>query len=94
MKKAHDCQSCEVLEQIPNVGKACVEDFRLLGIYKPQDLCGRDAFTLYQQLCTITGRRHDPCMLDTLMAAVDFMSGGPAKRWWYFTAERKRLYQL
>ncbi|MBV8122940.1 MAG: helix-hairpin-helix domain-containing protein [Paucibacter sp.] len=94
MKKASHCQECEQLEQIPNVGKACAEDLRLLSIHKPQDLRGRDAFSLYQQLCTATGQRHDPCVLDTLMAVVDFMSGGPPRPWWHFTPERKALYKL
>ncbi|HSH95895.1 MAG TPA: helix-hairpin-helix domain-containing protein, partial [Roseimicrobium sp.] len=35
------------------------------------------------------GLRHDPCMLDTFIAAVRFMDGGPKKPWWAFTKERK-----
>jgi hypothetical protein len=31
-------------------------------------------------LCRITGQRHDPCLLDTFIAAVRFMEGDPKRR--------------
>ena len=37
------------------------------------------------------GRLHDPCVLDTFMAAHDFMNGGFAQPWWHFTEQRKKL---
>jgi len=92
MQKARHHEDCTVLEQIPNVGAAMAADLRLLGIQQPRQLRGRDAFVLYQQLCAITEQRHDPCVLDTLMAAVDFMRGAPPKPWWHYTAERKLVY--
>ena len=46
---------------------------------------------MYERLCAQTGTRHDPCLLDTFIAAVRFMDGGPAVPWWAFTAERKRV---
>jgi hypothetical protein len=36
------------------------------------------------------GQRHDPCLLDTFIAAVRYMEGGPKKPWWEYTAQRKR----
>lgn len=36
------------------------------------------------------GVRHDPCLLDTFIAATRFADGGPAVPWWAYTAERKR----
>ena len=45
---------------------------------------------MYDDLCRITGQRHDPCLLDTFIAAVRFMEGEPKKPWWKYTAERKR----
>lgn len=80
------------LEQIPNIGPAMAADLRLLGIERPEQLRGRDAFALYQQLCDLSAQRHDPCVLDTLMAAVDFMGGAPARPWWHYTAQRKRKH--
>ena len=81
------------LEQLPNVGPAVAADFRLLGLARPQDLIGRDPYALYDELCRLTGRRHDPCLLDTFIAAVRFMGGEPARPWWAYTAERKRAVQ-
>jgi hypothetical protein len=78
------------LEQIPNVGPAVAADLRLLGLARPADLRGRDAYALYDELCRVTGKRHDPCLLDTFLAAVRFMDGDPARPWWAYTAERKR----
>lgn len=90
--KAARPDDCVVLEDLPNIGPAVAADLRLIGIHTPQELKGRDAFVLYQELNAATGMRHDPCMLDTFMAAVDFMSGAPAAPWWAYTAQRKALY--
>lgn len=78
------------LEQLPNVGPAVAARLRRVGIRSPQDLCGRDPYQMYDELCRITAARHDPCLLDTFIAAVRFMNGSPAKPWWAYTAERKR----
>ena len=65
------------LEEIPNIGKSIAGDLRQLGIKSPSDLPGRDPYLMYDELCCITGQRHDPCLLDTFIAAVRFMEGGP-----------------
>jgi hypothetical protein len=78
------------LEDIPNVGPAVAADLRRLGITSPGELPGRDPYAFYDELCRLTGQRHDPCLLDTFIAAVRYMEGGPKKAWWEFTAERKR----
>jgi len=78
------------LENIPNVGPAVAGDLRQLGIMSPADLPGRDPYVLYDDLCRITGQRHDPCLLDTFIAAVRYMEGAPKRPWWKYTAERKR----
>lgn len=99
MKKAHAAKSAKAkarnaseviaFSQIPNIGPAMIRDFEILGIKKPVDLRGKDAFALYQKISKKTGIRHDPCVLDTYMAAVDFMNGAPARAWWKYTKERK-----
>ena len=78
------------LEDIPNVGTAIAGDLRRLGIMLPAELPGRDPYGMYDDLCRITGQRHDPCLLDTFIAAVRFMEGESKKPWWKYTAERKR----
>ncbi len=77
------------LEQLPNIGPAGAGDLRLLGIAVPVDLIGRDPYIMYDNLCTITNKRHDPCVIDVFIAAVRFMGGEESKPWWFYTAERK-----
>ena len=83
-------QDVDHLQDIPNVGPAVAADLRQLGIMLPADLLGRDPYAMYDELCQITGQRHDPCLLDTFIAAVRFMAGEPKKPWWKYTAERKK----
>src|SRR5712671_6518192 len=78
------------LEDIPNVGQAVAGDLHRLGITLPADLRGRDPYAMYDDLCRLTGVRHDPCLLDTFIAAVRYMEGAPKKPWWKYTAERKQ----
>ena len=78
------------LEDIPNVGPAVAADLRQLGNTSHAGLPGRDPYALYDDLCRITGQRHDPCVLDTFIAAVRYMEGAPKRPWWKYTAERKR----
>jgi hypothetical protein len=77
------------LEDLPNVGKAVSGDFKLLGIHKPEELKGKNAFTLYNRLCKLTGKRQDPCVIDVFMSVISFVNGGRALPWWHFTDERK-----
>jgi hypothetical protein len=78
------------LEEIPNVGPSIASDLRRIGVLEPKALLGRDPFAMYDELCRVTGQRHDPCLLDVFISAVRFMEGAPAKPWWKYTAERKR----
>ena len=90
--KAGSAQHCNCFEQLPNVGPAMAADLRALGLSHPQELAHRDAFVLYQRLCALTGKRQDPCVLDTFMAVTDFMRGAAPAPWWAYTAQRKLLY--
>jgi hypothetical protein len=78
------------LEDIPNVGPSLADKLRLIGVLSPQDLLGKDPYTMYEDLCQATGVRQDPCVIDVFIAAVRFMAGEPSKPWWKFTPERKR----
>ena len=80
------------LTDIPNVGKRVVRDLEMLGIKKLADLKDKDPYKLYQKLCKLTGIRHDPCLLDTFMAIVDYANGAPRTPWWFYTPERKKKY--
>ncbi len=89
--KAKSAEEAKRLEQIPNIGRAIAEDLRKIGITRPDQLKGKDGIALYEKLNKATGTRHDPCVADTFLAAVDFMNGGRAKPWWKFTEKRKSL---
>jgi hypothetical protein len=77
------------LTSIPNVGPAIARKLRRLGIERPGDLRGRDPDELFERLCTLDGHPHDPCLLDTLCAAVWFADGHSPRPWWEFSRERK-----
>jgi Pathogenicity locus len=90
MKRKSTSREVTRLEDIPNVGRSIAADLRQLGVTSPDELRSADPYALYDTLCRVTGRRHDPCLLDTFIAAVRYMQGEPKKPWWKYTAERKR----
>lgn len=82
------------LTDIPNIGQASAKNLCQLGITQPENLIGQDPYQMYEELCKITGKKYDPCMIDVFISAVRYMEGGPARKWWDFTAERKsRLHK-
>jgi hypothetical protein len=91
MKKARTAIEALTFEQIPNIGPRIANDFKRLGLKSPADLKNQNALLLYEKLNKKTKQRHDPCLLDTFMAAIDFMNGGKSKPWWTFTQKRKKL---
>lgn len=89
MAKATHAAEARVLTDIPNIGKSIAGDLRGLGIHTPTEVAAMDPIATYEALRTPMGARHDPCVLDTFLAAKDFMNGGPALPWWHFTPLRK-----
>ena len=77
------------LTDLPNIGKAVEADLIRLGIQMPHDLLGRAPYQMYDDLCRITGQKHDPCVIDVFLSIVDFINGGEPQDWWKFTAQRK-----
>src|SRR4051812_21956756 len=77
------------LTAIPNVGPAVARMLERLDVASLDDLRGRDPHELFDRLCAIDGRRHDPCLLDTFVAVMAYADGGPARPWWEFSRERK-----
>lgn len=90
--KATHVRDVKKFTDIPNIGPAMEKDFRVLGITSPDELAGKDPYALYLAIGRITGYRHDPCVLDTYIAAIDFMNGAKAKPWWNYTKARKEKY--
>lgn len=83
-------QTVTELTDLPNIGKAIAGDLRLVGIKNPQDLIGKNAYQLHDELCQKTGEKHDPCVIDVFLAVIDFMEGADPLPWWKYTAERKQ----
>ncbi|HEX3812426.1 MAG TPA: helix-hairpin-helix domain-containing protein [Mycobacteriales bacterium] len=79
------------LLDLMNVGAAVARYFERIGITRISQLAGQDPVELYDRMCDTDGRRHDPCLLDTVMSAVEQADGGPARPWWDYTARRKSL---
>ncbi|MGW6199795.1 helix-hairpin-helix domain-containing protein [Kribbella sp. NPDC055110] len=52
-------------------------------------LAGRDPVEIYETICERDQQRHDPCLLDTIMSAIDQANGNPPRPWWTYTPERK-----
>lgn len=73
-----------------NVGPAVVRYLARVGVTTPDGLRGRDPYEMYERLCRLDGRRHDPCLLDTFLSVVDQAGGGEPRPWWTYTQERKR----
>lgn len=89
MKKVSSAAQACHLQQIPNIGPALAADLQQCGIHTPDELRGQNPYALYERLCRRTGVRHDPCVIDTFIAAVRFMEGAPPTPWWHYTEERK-----
>ena len=89
--KAENAAQVRRLTDIPNIGKSIANDLIGLGITTPDAVKAMDPWETYDALRTPMGERHDPCVLDTFMAAHKFMNGGPKQDWWEFTEQRKAM---
>ncbi len=75
------------LSDLVSIGPAMVEDFKLLGITKVNQLKGKDAQKLFLKLCSLTGTKMDICVLDVFQCAIA-QAENPLlpreKRLWYY----------
>ncbi|MEU4192583.1 helix-hairpin-helix domain-containing protein [Kribbella sp. NPDC026611] len=79
------------LTSLMNVGPAVARYLALADVTRVDQLAGRDALELFETICERGGERYDPCLLDTIMSAVDQANGEPARAWWTYTTQRKKL---
>ena len=77
------------LRALPNIGPAIAKMLMRLGIERQDDLRGKTGDELYRRLCELDGRKHDPCLLDTFVAAVDHANGASVRPWWFYSRLRK-----
>jgi hypothetical protein len=73
-----------------NIGPAMRRDLRLLGVGSVRQLARCSPERLYRRLEQLTGKRQDPCVLDTFAAAIHQARTGEARPWWEFSRQRKR----
>ena len=82
------------LADLVSIGPAMLRDFEMLGVKSVAQLAREEPKDLYKRLCTITGQRQDPCVLDVFCAAVAQARDPelvPEKRqWWYWSRVRKQ----
>jgi hypothetical protein len=81
------------LTGLMGVGAAVARYLRRAGISHINQLVGQEPIAIFDRMCAVDGRRHDPCLLDTVMSAVDQAEGQPARPWWQYTARRKQLLE-
>lgn len=90
--KAKSAHEVKKFQDIPNIGPAMARNFLLLGLKEPEELKNKNPLSLYKEMCNVSGVRQDPCVLDTYIAAINFMKGGPSQPWWSYTKKRKQEY--
>ncbi len=78
------------LNDIPNIGPATIKYLNIIGINRPLELIGQNPYSMFRELCKVSGKQFDPCLADVFISAVKYMEGEPAQKWWYYTHERKR----
>ena len=81
------------LAELISIGGAMLRDFEMLGIASVAELAKQEPHEMYERLNRKTGRRQDPCVLDTFRAAVAQARNPrlPAEQcqWWYRSRKRK-----
>jgi Pathogenicity locus len=82
------------LGDLISVGPAMLRDFEQLRIRSVAQLARQNPEGMYDRLSRLTGRRQDPCVLDTFCAAVAQARNPrlPAEKchWWWWSRKRKR----
>ena len=82
------------LRDLWSIGPAIERDLNSLGIRSVAQLARRSPERLYRQLERTTGKKQDPCVLDTFRAAVAQALDPdlPIEQcvWWHYSALRKK----
>ena len=82
------------LRDLWSVGPAIERDLNSLGVHSVAQLSRRSPDRLYRQLERTTGKKQDPCVLDTFRAAVAQALDPdlPIEKcvWWHYSELRKK----
>ncbi len=75
------------------VGPKMERDFEMLGIRSVPQLARQNPARMYEKMCSLTGQRQDPCVLDVFCAAIaqarDRRLPAEQCQWWYWSRKRK-----
>ena len=86
-------RDARTLRDLWSVGPAIERDLNSLGVHDVASLARRSPERLYRRLELITGKKQDPCVLDTFRAAVAqaLDPNLPVDRcvWWHYSRLRK-----
>jgi hypothetical protein len=82
------------LKDLISIGPAMLRDFEMMGIRSVTQLAKQDPQRMYEKMGRLTGRRQDPCVLDTFCAAVAQAKNprlvAEKCQWWWWSRERKK----
>jgi hypothetical protein len=82
------------LGDLISIGPAMLRDFELLGITSVRELARQNPQRMYKKMERATGRRQDPCVLDTFCAAVAQAKNprlaAEKCQWWWWSRRRKK----
>jgi hypothetical protein len=82
------------LGDLISIGPAMLRDFELLGITSVRELARQNPQRMYEKMERATGRRQDPCVLDTFCAAVAQAKNprlaAEKCQWWWWSRRRKK----
>jgi DNA transformation protein len=86
--QAH-AQDPDKADRFTEIGNAIAADLIAIGIFSPDDLNAQNSLKIFNELKTVMGHRHDPCVYYTLLSVKHFMQTGESLPWWKFTAKGK-----
>jgi hypothetical protein len=82
------------LQDLISIGPAMLRDFEMLKIRSVGQLARQNPQRMYEKMERATGRRQDPCVLDTFCAAVaqarNPRLAAEKCQWWYWSRIRKQ----
>ena len=81
------------LEDLPNVGHNLARDLRAAGIASPADLRAKRPRVVFDDLKSVMGSRHDPCVFYTLLAVQHYFETKESVPWWRFSTSGKRALE-
>lgn len=89
-KRANELYALADFQQIPSIGIKFAKDLVFIGVFRIEELKGKDGALLTDEYEKKRGYKIDPCVEDQFRLAVDFaQSKNYSKNWWNFTVERK-----